>query len=96
MTAEVIVECQIDPTSLSCLMDSTYVRLSYIIDCDVVQEKDIMSGLKCADLQRCMGKYLGSRWRNMPEAEKKMYELLEASGATINPEKSSRRRNAVE
>jgi hypothetical protein len=31
-----------------------------------------------------MGKYLGSRWRNMPAAERRMYELLEESGATVN------------
>lgn len=48
------------------------------------QEKDFLAGLKCPDLQRRMGKYLGSRWKNMPAAEKRMYDLLEASGATIN------------
>jgi hypothetical protein len=40
--------------------------------------------MKCPDLQRSMGKYLGLRWKNMKPDEKRMYDLLAASGATIN------------
>ncbi|CAE7637090.1 unnamed protein product [Symbiodinium microadriaticum] len=45
------------------------------------QERGFLSGIKCGDMQRAMGRYLGQRWKSMDVDERRLYEALSASGA---------------
>lgn len=77
-----------DPLKSGALKNATSIqrpRTAYSLFAH--QEKDFLSGLKCSNLQRLMGQYLGTRWKSMHQDEKNMYDLLAKSGATTKKSK---------
>ena len=54
------------------------------------QEREYVVRLDCPEIRRQMGKYFSHRWRTMDPEEKRLYVLLEQSGATVSKKKSPR------